>query len=610
VLRRFVVFALLLAAMVLGARGLGFLCDDAFITFRYVGNAHAGHGLCWNAPPFLPVEGYSSFLWALLLWAVWSWLGVAPPDAANVLALLCGVGQFALVAATALRLRTRAGARLPDLVAFAVLLAVVGNRTFLSWLSSGLETALFNLAFVWWVVHAFAAPQRRGTAWLGGWSLAAAVAALTRPDGLLFVAATGLVALAGLRARGARRTLLGLLPLALVAAHVGWRWSCYGELLPNTFYAKVGDSWPEAGLRYFACFAVEHGAWCWFLLALVWGAAELARGRAAWRGLAGHLPAVAAVAGTAAHFAYYTIKVGGDHFEYRVYSQLVPLGVLSAAAMAARLGTTWLPVAAPLLLWLAAGPGWLHLALTRDLPATGFRPIAAALPAFAQPLGRWFDRQQGWLHLRRIGMRCQHHDNFLARRRERLPRRTWLGAAAGPFPLGIVHAAGYEGWALPDAFLLDGLGLSDWVVARAPLVVPQPPLPSEQLRPLLAMVDADAGGYLDAAELKAAFTMLVPAAETDPLGVADYYATVFLAIYGRQRPGFVSLDEALRIPESFVGARAMAHERSAPPGYLEELGPNLVIAEGEVRTRPRDVPLTAERIRAFEQKWRAWIRAR
>ena len=39
-----------------------FLCDDAFIAFRYVGNAHDGHGLVWNPAPFAPVEGYSIFM--------------------------------------------------------------------------------------------------------------------------------------------------------------------------------------------------------------------------------------------------------------------------------------------------------------------------------------------------------------------------------------------------------------------------------------------------------------------------------------------------------------------------------------------------------------------
>ena len=31
------------------------------------------------------------------------------------------------------------------------------------------------------------------------------------------------------------------------------------------------------------------------------------------------------------NFAYYTLRVGGDHFEYRVYAHLVPLAFASFA---------------------------------------------------------------------------------------------------------------------------------------------------------------------------------------------------------------------------------------------------------------------------------------
>ena len=44
-----------------------FLTDDAYITFRYVSNSLAGRGLVWNPAPFRPVEGYTSFLWAIVL---------------------------------------------------------------------------------------------------------------------------------------------------------------------------------------------------------------------------------------------------------------------------------------------------------------------------------------------------------------------------------------------------------------------------------------------------------------------------------------------------------------------------------------------------------------
>src|SRR3954464_9513817 len=71
-----------------GWRLFWFLTDDAFIAFRYISNAHLGYGFVWNAPPFRPVEGYTSFLWVVLLDVVWRITGVEPPAAANNITLL------------------------------------------------------------------------------------------------------------------------------------------------------------------------------------------------------------------------------------------------------------------------------------------------------------------------------------------------------------------------------------------------------------------------------------------------------------------------------------------------------------------------------------------
>ena len=84
-----VILALSAVLLGLGWRVFWFLTDDAYIAFRYVSNRQLGHGYVWNAPPFLPVEGYTSFLWVAILDLVWSLTGVEPPRSANPLALLC-----------------------------------------------------------------------------------------------------------------------------------------------------------------------------------------------------------------------------------------------------------------------------------------------------------------------------------------------------------------------------------------------------------------------------------------------------------------------------------------------------------------------------------------
>ena len=41
--------------------------DDAFISFRYARHLAEGHGLCFNVGENPRVEGYSNFLWILVL---------------------------------------------------------------------------------------------------------------------------------------------------------------------------------------------------------------------------------------------------------------------------------------------------------------------------------------------------------------------------------------------------------------------------------------------------------------------------------------------------------------------------------------------------------------
>jgi arabinofuranosyltransferase len=595
----------LLAATVLGACALWFLCDDAYITFRYVANARDGHGLVWNPPPFQPVEGYTGFLWALVLWATWSLFGVEPPDAANVWSILCGLAQLAVLAVAVFRIRGRDGARVSDTIAFVTLACLVGNRTFLQWMTGGLETALFNLAFLSWVVLAFRSPETRSARWLATWSCAAAVAALTRPDGLLLVAATVAAALAQTVTRGGvTRVAIGLSPLAAVLAHVAWRRSFYGEWVPNTWYAKVVAAWPEAGTRYFVCFLVEHGLWLWFPIALVWATVRLVRHRgnlavAAWR----HLPACAAVATVACHAGYYVLAVGGDHFEYRVLSQLVPLAWLGLAAMLAQLARRQTTILAGLLaMFVFSAAGWAHLWLNRHTTTHDFNPISAGMPSFLQPLGRWYDRQQGWLHMHFVCLRCQQHAMVLRGFAAKLPERRDHALPDGDVPVKAEVAVGLAGWVLKDCAIIDLLGLNDWVVARSPAVTiaPDSPFTEANLLRNFAAANGNHDDWLDRAELNVWAALTVPGAH-DQKPIVDRLLALFAA-----RSDSLSMAEA-RVAATAFQRGHIAHERAPPPGYVEAFEPNVTVTPEGVTVAPRAVPLRP-RIASIEAEWRDKVR--
>ncbi|RME21481.1 MAG: hypothetical protein D6798_18055, partial [Deltaproteobacteria bacterium] len=68
--------------------------DDAYITFRYADNLVAGHGIVFN--PGERVEGYTNFLWLLLL-AVGRSLGLAPELFSKVLGALLDVASLTMI---------------------------------------------------------------------------------------------------------------------------------------------------------------------------------------------------------------------------------------------------------------------------------------------------------------------------------------------------------------------------------------------------------------------------------------------------------------------------------------------------------------------------------
>jgi len=564
-----VAFGAATAAMVLGWRLFWFLTDDAYITFRYVSNSHLGWGLVWNPPPFHPVEGYTSFLWAVLLAAVWKIAGVDPPSSANVISLLCGLGQLTLVALFVRRMRLPERLEKWRLPLFVLVVAgVLSNRTFLTWLSSGLETALFNVLLLWWVFEGTAARERKTGWWVTRLSLSAALLALTRPDGYLFVLAT-LAIVIGRQAKRIElrlddpephvrvplrepnhvgRTWLHALPLMLVPAHLVWRRLTYGLWLPNTYYAKHVQPWPESGLRYLGSFVVEYGLWVWALLALgatIALAVPFVR-RRGW--LHERVPShpVIVVGAVAAHFLYYTLMIGGDHFEYRVYSDLVPLLWLSALWLLTRVCARPWPVAAALIFFLLASlpVQWTAYEATKQYitRADTFglsQPIAEKFPAVARPIIKRWDGWQKWLIEHSVCRRHQEHKAYWLYQVARYPERA-VGAKIKWEQRAVLQApcVGVIGWVLPEVAILDTLGLNDRVVAKNPVI--------------------------------------------------------------------------------FYQSRKMAHDRKPPRGYVECFEPNVKINTRLTRrhlppkrSRPwfrftaREQPLTDERIRACEEKfWR------
>ncbi|MCA8964847.1 MAG: hypothetical protein KDC48_08165 [Planctomycetes bacterium] len=612
--RWLVPFGLGAVALCVGWWQTRFLCDDAFIAFRYVGNAHDGHGLVWNTAPFAPVEGYSCFLWVLVLWGVWSISGIAPPDSANALALLCSLGTLLLLSRRLLRPREDGGGE-PASVSLAAI-AVLGaatNATFVTWSSSGLETAMFGLFAVGWTLAATDVHRESGRRpWLAvaTW---AALAQLTRPDGALLILATLVLAAHAWATRRARlgALLVGLTPLFAPGAHLLWRRWFYGEWLPNTYYAKVVAAWPESGLRYLYCFAVEHGVWLWLLLIVLWVLVAAVRG-ASLRALFGRGFGAVVVVGTwSGYVGYYGMVVGGDHFAWRPFAHLLPLMFLSTCWLASAIGwrtRTALPLLAVFAV-LANGFGWWFERKIEGREKDGFVRASTRLPA---PLAGWFstyDRCRAWLRLHYVALPRGLHAVTSRDLLRLLPeRRAGQVAGLGRGERGVYRtvAAGVVSWALADIAIIDAVGLNDWIVARHPGEPPTAPFDPQLLLPAFDTLDGDRDGRLGGAEI----ARFAPLANLDATGVLvspACWAELLLALCDRNGDGLDRAEFAAAIV-ALQDQRHMAHERTPPPGYLQALRPNVALIDGAFRADPAIAPLTDAEVVAIERRFRDQVR--
>jgi hypothetical protein len=73
-----------------------FVCDDAYISFRYSRHVAEGHGLVYNLSESPPVEGYSNLLWVLWI-APFERLGLRPELASCATSIVCALLLLALV---------------------------------------------------------------------------------------------------------------------------------------------------------------------------------------------------------------------------------------------------------------------------------------------------------------------------------------------------------------------------------------------------------------------------------------------------------------------------------------------------------------------------------
>lgn len=414
------------------------LCDDVFITLRYVQQALAGHGLVYN--PGERVEGYTHFLWTILLWAP-ARAGVDPETVARWLPLPFYAGSVLVLAQTSRALFEARASRIWGIPLAALLWAL--HRDAHVFASGGLETAAFTffllLGFRFLVRASTNAGAGRAPL-LAIWSYA--LAALTRPEGLghLAMALLYLALGAGRDAAARRRPHWGRicgLALLLVVPLYAWRFVYYGDLLPNSFRAKSAgraygsQGWTYVGL-YFRFYAPLFVAAAGAVLAL------LPRRRSQT-----DVPSTALLRLALAHallVVFATVYVGGDFMFARFLLPATPFLLLLCehAVLSLRSGV---PVAAVLLTaGLVGGGVWRESAL---------RGLNFALHGI-------------------VDERSQYPAELLAKRRAQSERLAACFAATRAVFLIQGSQASYAYWGrFPVA--IEAHGLTDRTIARTPL---------------------------------------------------------------------------------------------------------------------------------------------
>jgi hypothetical protein len=240
----------------------GWSLDDPYISYRYAENFANGQGLVFNSGEY--VEGYSNFVFTLLLALLYK-MGLNIVDLSRLIGLFSGIATILLLYHFLRKFPREFGnERTADsggILNYLALYLLALSGPFAFWAVSGLETGFYTfLAVAAWFCFSKAKRLSAGNLLLTEILLLGL--ALTRPDGIVFAAAIALfLFVARMRPRkevspeqgrqsaaltSARQewlpkgaSLYGLIFLIPFILYTYWRYRYYGNILPNTFYAKA-----------------------------------------------------------------------------------------------------------------------------------------------------------------------------------------------------------------------------------------------------------------------------------------------------------------------------------------------------------------------------------
>ena len=225
---------------------INFSVDDTFISMRVARNVAYGYGFVYNIGE--NVEGFSNWLWVVLMAIPLKMGYFSGENAMGLLWFAKGLSIvfsiFTLMVAYRFIMTIFANDIRKEVYGLVGVLAIISSAIFSAWSMSGMETTSYGfilLASISLITSVCSNDKSvsRSSVLL---ALALMGLVLSRPEGIYLA-----FIIVGVGAFFNRKKERGPTLIRIVSAVVlcyvlflVWRWNTYGELVPNTYYAKTG----------------------------------------------------------------------------------------------------------------------------------------------------------------------------------------------------------------------------------------------------------------------------------------------------------------------------------------------------------------------------------
>ncbi|KOR33540.1 hypothetical protein TI05_00490 [Achromatium sp. WMS3] len=312
-----------LLLLILGVFNI-FIQDDAFISFRYAENFVQGKGLVWNVGDIEPVEGYTNFLWVLLI-SLGLYFDADPVLWSMILGFIFGTGTLFFTYQVAFKITNL------HYVAILSIFLLGTNYTFSSYLTGGLETQLQAFLVITSVYITFCILDQNSNKKLLTWlsypllSILFSLTVMTRLDSVLICSILFLAVSysAFNNSKGVEsilyKMILLIVPgLLIVGSWLLFKYLYYGDIFPNTYYVKaIGNISIITGLLYTSEFFVNYGIFPFFIL----GTFYLSKIQKKFISPLALLIFIAIIL----IWSLYIIKINGDFMEFRFFVPIMSL---------------------------------------------------------------------------------------------------------------------------------------------------------------------------------------------------------------------------------------------------------------------------------------------